>query len=61
MRRTGFPLETGNVPYVVQFDTVLGNLSFNDVGDVTLPGYVFWAQTTHRGASIKRVPYNGEA
>ncbi len=25
-----------------EFDTVLGNLSFNDVGDVTLPGYVFY-------------------
>jgi len=25
-----------------KFDTVLGELSFNDVGDVTLPGYVFY-------------------
>jgi branched-chain amino acid transport system substrate-binding protein len=25
-----------------RFDTVLGELSFNDVGDVTLPGYVFY-------------------
>ena len=24
------------------FDTVLGDLSFNDIGDVTLPGYVFY-------------------
>ncbi|WP_186386357.1 branched-chain amino acid ABC transporter substrate-binding protein [Stappia sp. TSB10P1A] len=26
----------------MEFATVLGNLSFNDVGDVTLPGYVFY-------------------
>jgi branched-chain amino acid transport system substrate-binding protein len=25
-----------------KFATVLGELSFNDVGDVTLPGYVFY-------------------
>lgn len=25
-----------------EFNTVLGTLSFNDVGDVTLPGYVFY-------------------
>ena len=25
-----------------EFNTVLGNLSFNDTGDVTLPGYVFY-------------------
>jgi branched-chain amino acid transport system substrate-binding protein len=24
------------------FDTVLGSLEFNDTGDVTLPGYVFY-------------------
>jgi branched-chain amino acid transport system substrate-binding protein len=26
----------------MEFSTVLGNLAFNDVGDVTLPGYVFY-------------------
>lgn len=26
----------------MEFDTVLGTLSFNDTGDVTLPGYVFY-------------------
>src|SRR5690606_29650946 len=26
-----------------------------------LPGYTFWAQTTHRGSAIKRIPYTERA